>query len=187
MPNAQVTPAAAIRTVRILWLALLSSTLLIGVVAFVVDPGRRVVPPQTTVVGALSLAALACAVASFLLPARAHAAAIARSTAEVKEGRERERDAMHGGFLGGSHGGRRFAHPDRAMRAALVVFQTQFIVSLALSEAVALVGLALRMQGMAPVTVLPFFVAAALLIAVRFPTRARIFARFERRHGATFD
>ena len=86
------------------------------------------------------------------------------------------------------HGGAaaRFANPVEAARRAMALGQTTFILSMALSEAVSLVGLMLHMLG-APIMVsIPFFVVGTTLAAIRFPTVGRLVGDFERTHGASF-
>jgi hypothetical protein len=80
----------------------------------------------------------------------------------------------------------RFAQPVKAARHALASAQTSFILSMALSEAVSLLGLVLHMQGAPVEASTPFLAAGTLLAAIRFPTPARLLAPYERVHGATF-
>ena len=63
---------------------------------------------------------------------------------------------------------------------------TPFLVSMALSEAVSLLGLVLRAQG-APLTHgMALIAAGTVLAAVRLPTLERLVGPYERLHGASF-
>ena len=124
---------------------------------------------------------VANAVLSFVLPARTYERALAAIRVEV----EPEPEAgFEGGFRQGASSSNRFANPAKALRSALGAFQTAFILSLALSESVALFGFALSRLGAPLTTAAPFFVVAWVLMGVRYPTHARAFGRFEARFGA---
>lgn len=160
--------------IRILWGALTFSTVLVVVVSVIVktDPQAALQPGQLPV---LALVAVGAAVASFVLPARMAGQAIPKRPAIV-EG-EPGPDGPQPG---------RFAHAEEAARRALGRSQTGFILSMALSEVVSLVGLVLHMFG-APLAIsIPFFVAGTLLAAIRFPTLPRLVAPYERACGAKF-
>ena len=155
------------RVIRILWGALTLSTVLLVVVSVVAqkDPQAALQPGQLPV---LAVVALGAAVASFVLPAR-----LARQ-ASLK------RPAMGEGEPG------RFAHAENAARSALARGQTGFILSMALSEVVSMVGLVLHMLG-APLAISSsFFAAGTLLAASHFPRLRRLVAPYERACGAKF-
>jgi len=64
--------------------------------------------------------------------------------------------------------------------------QTGFILSMALSEVVSMVGLVLHMFG-APLAISsPFFVAGTLLAVLHFPRLPRLVAPYEQACGAKF-
>jgi hypothetical protein len=167
--------ARAMKTVRILWGALLFSNVLLGVVT-VLAPSQARHPPELTSVEMLAAAALAVAVASFVVPARMRATYLAASRAETTPAEPTPTGA----------GPARFAHPDQAARRAMGGALTPFILSMALSEAVSIVGLQLHMLGAAMTVSTPFIVAGTVLAAVRFPTLARLVGPFERAHAASF-
>jgi hypothetical protein len=175
--KAQDVVARAMPTIRILWFALTVSTLLLAVVAFVVHPQVRHAP-DTTMVALFGVLGVVLAVTSFVLPATTFAANAKRSPPEVVRA---EPTAV--AFQPPAP---RFAQPEKAARQALAIAQTAFILSMALSEAVSLLGLVLHMQGAPPEQSAPFFVAGTLLAALRFPTPARLLAPYERVHGAAF-
>jgi hypothetical protein len=172
----QVRFASALQTMRILWVGLTASTVLLVVVAFKVQHEvQEPLPPlvQAVLVGA----AVVVAVTSFVLPARFYGNLPSHVRSEVAE------TGRMGGFVSQ---GARFADPDRAAGKAIAVAQTPFILSMALSEAVSLLGFVVAFHG-GPITVAgPLFAAGTLLAAIRFPTLARIVGPYERAHGATF-
>jgi hypothetical protein len=166
----------AMVTVRILWIALTVSNLLLGLITLVVPP-QVSQPPDATMQLVFAGIAVALAVGSFVLPARIYAASAAQGRVEVAEP-----EAMRGGMRGAA----RFAEPLKAARRAMGLANTPYILSMAISEAVSLLGLVLHMQG-APMTVsTPFIAAGTLLAAARFPTLERLVGPFERLHGASF-
>lgn len=160
--------------IRILYGALVLSTVLLGIISFIV-PGNAAAPEQSMEL-ALGLVAVVVAVMSFVLP-RMGAKANTRRIAEVLPP-EPQPDGRAVS---------RFANPEAAARTALARAQTPFILSMALSEAVSLLGLALHMLGAPQGHTLPFFVAGTVLALVRFPTAGRLVAEFERAHGASFE
>jgi hypothetical protein len=157
----------ALPVIRILWGALTLSTVLLVVVSVIVqqDPQAALQPGQLPV---LAVLALGSAVASFVLPARMAAKAPLKRP-EIVEGAPG-----------------RFAHAEDAARHALGRGQTGFILSMALSEVVSMVGLVLHMFG-APLAISsPFFVAGTLLAVLHFPRLPRLVAPYERACGAKF-
>jgi hypothetical protein len=79
-----------------------------------------------------------------------------------------------------------FANPTAAARSAFAASYTPFLLSIALSMSVNLVGLALHMVGGPIAESLPLSLFGLVLVALRFPTVPRIFGLCERTHGATF-
>ena len=123
------------------------------------------------------MVAVMLAVASFVVPRTVGANAAKGARAEVLPAEP--------GYAG-MGAAARFANPVEAARRAMALGQTTFILSMALSEAVSLVGLMLHMLG-APIMVsIPFFVVGTTLAAIRFPTVGRLVGDFERTHGASF-
>ena len=174
--KAQAFFAQAMRVVLTLWGALTFSNVLLGVLTVVV-PSRMPPPKDLTQVAILGALAVGVAIASFVVPARMQLQMARQARAEVAEP-----EPMPGGMRGPA----RFAQPEKAARAAMGLALTPFIMSMALSEAVSLLGLVVHMQGAAMTISTPFIVAGTLLAAIRFPTVARMVGPFERAHGATF-
>ena len=165
-----------LRTVRTLWGALLASTCLLTVLSVVLDNHHVVAPPTFAVV--FSVCAMATAVASFVIPARAAAQTVKQGEVELAPGRA---------VPGSTQPIPTFADPRGAARTAFGRAFIPFMLSVALSEAVCLFGFALHMTG-GPVQVsgsLALFGVA--LVAARFPTAKNMVARFERAHGAKFE
>ncbi len=161
---------------RVLWAALLTSVVLFAAVAVMVKVEPRVLAP--TILGFLGIAAFGAAVASFLVPARISAGAYARRRPEIAEPE---------GYASFGSASPRFAHPAKAMGQALAIAHQAFILRVALSEAVALIGLQAHMLGGTLTLAAPFFAAGFALVAIRFPTRASLVGPYERAHGARFS
>jgi len=177
-------PHPALMTLRILWFALLMSTFLYMGIAYGVLP-KKVATPQIPlmpmVLGSLSLVIMGV---SFILPRITYQQAAKAADVKIEEEvapnafPDRYREAMPKRTV--------FVEPNAAMGKAFACFQTPFILSLALSEAIALFGLVLAQLGFDMMTSLPFFLVGAVLIAIRFPQQANVIAMFEQARGATF-
>lgn len=144
-----------------------------GSITFVVVPPvpRGGIPMANVYV--MIVAAVGASIASFVLPGMNYR----KRTVEVAEPEPAP---------GGMRGPARFVDPSRAASRALAVGQTSFILSMALSEVNACIGLSMHMLGAPHAWSLPFFAVAVALMSLRFPTPARILGPFERLHGATF-
>lgn len=172
----------ALKIPRILWAALLVATAIFLVVVQVAPaPAPEPIPMLPAV---LAVVALADAVASFLIPAMALRKALGAARVEVVEQAVADpnsvipyRDAPKR---------RVFADANAATRAAVMAFQTPFILSLALSESIALFGFILGYLGHSKPVYLPFFVLSWILFLLRFPTRERVLGPLERAKGAVF-
>jgi hypothetical protein len=174
--KAQTILANGLRTVRILWAALVVSTLLIPFAAsrMEIDPKQTL---QTSMAAILGLVALALTIASVVVPRLVLANGARVGTPEVSRPEPIPGVASPPG---------RFAQPDRAARRALAVCQQPFLLSMALSEAVSLIGLMLHAFGGGLLVAAPFFAAGTLLSLSRFPTFDGLFGPFERIVGASF-
>ncbi len=73
--------------------------------------------------------------------------------------------------------------PAEARRRALAIYQTQFILKMAMAEAVALFGFVVRFLGFPLVYALPFFVACWIAMLLRFPSLEKALVPFERALG----
>lgn len=164
------------RTARVLYAALVTATLLLAGLSLVVQPTAP--QPITLAIHLyMAIVAVLVAVVSFVVPAKTMATASARVRVEVLPSAPGP---------DGSPLPARFADPTGAARRAMAIAQQGFILSLALSEAISLLGFALHMLGAPLRASLPFFVTGTVLAALRFPTLARFVAPFERAHRATF-
>jgi hypothetical protein len=177
-------PHPSLMTLRIIWFALLTATFLyLGVAVGVLAKVAQV--PQIPIMPfVLSGMSLVLAVMSFVLPSMIYGQAAKTGDVQIKDELvpnaypDRYRQAMPKRQI--------FADPPAAMRMAFASFMTPFILSLALSEAIALFGLVLVQLGFGTTMGLPFFLAGALLIAVRFPSQSKVLRMFEQARGAVF-
>lgn len=174
----------ALKTIRILWFALLFATFLYMGVAYSVLPKNTAAPQQPFMPFVLAGLSLSIAVISFLLPRMTYKQAAKNADVKISEEivssafPNRYREAMPKRMV--------FADPNDAAHKAFVCFQAPFILSLALSEAIALFGLVLAQLGFEKMLSLPFFLAGAVLIAIRFPQQVTVLTMFEQAHGAKF-
>ncbi len=173
---------------RILWGALLTSTAAFAGMLFVVEAPPA---PATSLLVPLAAVALVVAGMSFVLPAQTGKANLLRLELRVEEVPIAARSAFPeeaarggGGYRDLAPTERRFADKETARRRIFAVAQTSLILSLALSEAVGLFGLALRVIGHPIASCLPFVFAACVLMLLRFPTEASMFGPAERAYRA---
>ena len=165
-------------TLRILWFALLCSIGFYAAVPFLVVHGSQ--PQPVMLVALTSVAVVTCAL-SFLMPAFLYKRSMAALVNVAPRVVERPRSTAEArGFRDASPGQRCFEDPVAARRFAYQLFMTPFILSLALSESVALFGLMLFMLGFGLRVFAAFELAGALLIALRFPTDARVVGWLEK-------
>lgn len=182
--SAATTDSARLRVVRILWGALFSSTCMFIVVLLIQQradalPTEPVTPLMLPVLGAV---ALGIAVLSVVFPRQMFHASLKLAKLEViTQVDEGEGPAL---FRDAAPTIRVFAKPDEARTMVFPKYQTAFILGMALSEAVALFGLVLGMQGVPLLHVLPFWVVCWALMIMRFPTPKRIFGPLEKVHDA---
>lgn len=165
-----------LRTARVLYGALVMTTVMLPALSFVVKPNVPQ-PLDPTMQAFLGFMAVGVAVVSFVLPPRAMATTGARIRVEVTP-------PMPG--ADGLPMPARFTDPATAARRAMGAAQQGFVLSLALSEAVSLFGFVEHMLGASRLVSTPFFIAGTVLAALRYPTVERFVAPFERTHGATF-
>ncbi len=154
--------SAMIRTARILWAALLFSTLILLFVLIQVRAhgGGSPAPPDPVMKLGLGVVALATAIVAVLFP----------------------RSALRQGL-------RRIDHStlntvDAALRAAFPVYQTTLILGMALAESVALFGFVLVFLGEPLLTGAPFFVVAWGIMLSKAPSARGLVRAFERATGA---
>lgn len=173
---------AMLRVPRILWAALMFSCVIYGglVAGELVAPAA--VTSDPTMVLAFAAAAIGSAVASFVIPATMLRQGFGRLELAVEE---REDPAAATLFRDAPPRVRFVADPVAARSAVYGRFFAPFILSLALSESVAIFGLVGAMSGFFTIPIALAFVGAALVLqAVRFPTSARLVALVEKHTGA---
>jgi hypothetical protein len=174
-------PASLLTTPRILWLALLASQVIY--VVLLVVPGLLSLPEEPADPSMLPLLigiAGADAIGSFVLPAflrRKAAAAAAIPIADVPDP-----DAPTG-FRGVAPTIRTYVNRSAARRTAIQIGFAPFIIALALSEAITVMGFLLGFLGFPPLAWAPFFAVGMALTAARFPTERMFFAPIERHTG----
>lgn len=155
--------AARMVTPRILWGALLASTVIYLVVLETLEPPAE--PDRFMLIG-LGIAAVFSATLSIFLPAYLHRQAVAATELEVEEVPDPDAQAM---FRDQIPTVRRFADPDAVVGRAMALFFTPFILGMALAESVVIYGFVLGFLGFDFTTIIPFWVAGWALMLVRFP------------------
>jgi len=159
-------------TLRLLWGALFSSTLIYLVVVFVLrSQGAELAgteaPPGLAPV--FALVAVVVAVVSIALPRKIARDALSRLDLQVGE-----RSADERLFNEDQRRPRRFLDPARAREQAFPALQTAFILGMALAEAIALFGFVLVLMGFSLTVALPFFAVCWVLMVGRFPAPAKL-------------
>ena len=165
---------------RVLWAALLASQLVY--LMLLTLPGLVAVPaappdPQLPLV--LAGAAAVIAVVSFVLPARLRAASMAR----VALATERRPDPSARGAFREAVPTHELADPEAMRRAALLAGFVPFVLSLALSESVSVLGLVLGFLGHEPLVWAPLIATGMLLTMARFPSEQRLVEALARAKG----
>jgi len=155
---------ARLTTPRIVWAALLASQgIYVGIMLGGLLP-RPPAPPDPIMLYALAAVALAVSAASFAVPMIVRRAAIASAVADLRH---------HEASL------------ETIQSRALAIGFTPLVLSLALSEAVALFGLVLFAIGFPLAVSAPFHAVGAMLTLVRYPTVATFIGPFEEALGRT--
>jgi hypothetical protein len=179
-------PAVALRTTRILWVAILISTFLfIGMGEFVRHTQPPTGEPPAVLLPILLVMAAGALVASFVLPARTLRSALLRRELPVVEAIDPS--AMPGAYRENAPKRRVFANASKAERVAWLPYQTAFILQIALREVVALAGFPLLFFGASPVVWLPFFAVAWLALGLAWPSRAKAVRSLEQAYGAVLE
>jgi hypothetical protein len=171
----------AIATLRILWAAILTSTLILaGVLAFGVRGGEPMTEP--VMLAALGAAALTLAVMSRVMFAALLRQGFAREAPRIEQAHD-PHSAM-AQYRGAAPTRRVFANRDQAIKNALRALHSATIVALAMSEAVGILGFVLGFLGFGWQKVAPFFVLSVALIASLFPSEKKAVSALERHHDA---
>ena len=167
----------ALATMKTIWAALSFSTLLFLVVglkaAAVPDE-----PPPVIMLAAMAFASLGVVVVSQVLPKQTLVAALKAQKFQVVETPAAERM-----FNDSPERARRFAAPAEVRQRLIMCAQTPFILGLALSESIAIMGLMLLMLGFELQHAGGFFAVSWALLFSRFPK----FESFQRVLEATYD
>ncbi len=179
MPSTSPHP---LQVPRILWAALTGSALLFPVLLVVIRSSGGDVPdgpPDFVLLPAFGAAALGSVTASFVVPTLQRKQAFGRLRLETREVPDDTAMPMYG-----QQATRKvIADRARALSVALPAYQTGFILTMALREAVATFGFVLGMVGFDLVVAAPFFAIAVLLMLIEFPSEDRILAELAKVHG----
>jgi hypothetical protein len=175
----------ALQVSRVVWAAIFGSTVAFLGVLLLLKPAPSE-PPQLVVLVILAGAALSSLVASFVIPPLMIRQALARSKLETKQ--ETVADSGRGSDVLPYRQTATItrtiaADPERARRRALAVHQTRVILELGMSESVALLGFSAHFLGFPLEYALPFFAAAFVSMALRYPTLERALVSFEQAAG----
>jgi hypothetical protein len=176
----------ALNTVRILWGALLFSTVLFLVLLLVIKP-EPPEPPEPLMLPVLAVAALGSIVAREVIPRMNYRQVAARVKLETTE--EPVADSARAAsdvlpFRETTTVLRKVAkNPQAARQRALVIYQTVFILKMALAESVALYGFVLHFLGFPLLHALPFFGVCWVLMLTTFPTLEKAIAPLEQATG----
>lgn len=163
-------------TARILWGAILGSSVLFALLHAILPPPPASSPPPMMPI-VLAAVAVAVTVVSVVLPRQALRTGFAALPPPITE--EPDPDAQPD--YRAQQPLRKVVRADAAVfRSFMARFQTVLILKISLAESVSLFGLVLERLGFDFRICIPFFVAGSLLIAARFPTKAGVFAAVER-------
>jgi hypothetical protein len=168
---------------RILWTALSFSTVFFVVLVTGFRPAPAG-PPQAILLPAFAFIAIGMIVVSFVLPRVGYKTAVDNARPEITE----VTDASASDVIPYRDAPRRrvFAKPEEARRKAVVIFQTPFILGMALTESITLLGFTLGWLGHPMWAWAPFFAVGWELFALRFPTKQAVFGRFAEAKRAAF-
>lgn len=171
-----------LHTSRIMWAAMNATPVVFTVVLMIARPRdlEPEVPLMPFMLGAVALAVFATSV---VLPRHQLDLAIRKLSLEQRT----EVLAQETLFRDAAPTRQVFVAPlSETFRKIAPAFQTGFILGMALSEAVILVGFVLVFMGFDPVTAVPFFAVGWTSMLLRFPRVAPVARRIERLHGAVF-
>lgn len=176
---------ATLRVQRILWGALVMSTFMyLGVLQVVVRPTTA---PDPMLFWALAAAAMGSAAASVMVPDLVGRNALHRAV----DGLLRTRGDFHPDAMPSPRDAGLTAevidNGDQVLRAAAPVLQTRFIMGMALSESVALMGFIAAFLGFPLMQALGYFGVAWALMAWRFPREEAMRAWVESALGVRFS
>ncbi len=174
--------ALKLKTVRILWFALITTVVLYDFLLIYMrktDEHVREVPPHLAEI--LSAIALGVGVTSIVFPRKVFADNVRRMEIAVAE----EPGEAIGGFRESAPVRRVVAKPAEAVSSAFAPFQTPWLLGMALCESIALFGLVLGYLGENMLVASAFFLVALVLMASKYPRVSTIIGAIERVTGAT--
>jgi hypothetical protein len=171
--------AARLQTVRILWMGLFfSSLLLLFMISSHMIHGEENMPPHMPeLLGAL---ALGIAIFSVVFPARNFDMALRGMDVKL----ENEVGEPIGSFRESAPTVKLIAKPNETVIAAFARYQTPFILGMALAESINLFGFILGFMGAHPYAYAPFFALGLGLMVWKFPRLEHITTALERVKGA---
>jgi hypothetical protein len=153
----------ALATMKMLWAAISFSTVMFLVVGTTAAQTPEE-PPQMVMLFAFAAVSLGLIGASQLLPKQLLVTALKAQKFQVVEPPAQERM-----FNDSPRRGRKFAEPAQVRQKLVQCSQTPFILGIALSEAVAIMGLMLMMLGFELTHSLGFFFVSWVLLLSKFP------------------
>ncbi len=171
--------AQRLMTPRILWAALLFSTLMLGVLPYVATLPDQ--PPNPILLPVFGAVALGQVVLGLVFPETAMRKSLATRLTKLIV--ERPNPAAEVTFREAAPPIKAFDDPNVVWPQVFMIWQTSFILKMALAESVGLMGLVLPFQGFPREYTLPFVAVAVTLQIARFPTAAKIQAAVQKATG----
>jgi len=162
-----------LRTMRILWAALIGSVGMLGVMLHVIGaPAERgAMPPHMDVMlGAFSVGV---GIMSLAFPARLFAMTVRNAKLDI-ESRPGEARPERGDVRQPLPTDRVFVDPELARGRAMGLWQQPLLIGMALAESIALMGFMLGFVGESMPVASAFFVAALVLMLLRYPRLSAI-------------
>jgi F0F1-type ATP synthase membrane subunit c/vacuolar-type H+-ATPase subunit K len=173
-------PQNQLMMMRIIWAALLFSTITFLVAGYVSISSRsEPLMPDPIMLPALALVSVGIAAASVQLPRHLLIQSFQAAKYEVNDLPKEERM-----FQEARGRARRFANPDAVRSSLGPKVQTPFILSMALAEAVALNGFVLWFLGFPLTQAIGFFIVCWVLMIAHFPNPARYVQVLEKLYDA---
>lgn len=179
MPMAQ-RPPPVLMTMRILWGALLGVSLVAPAIGFFArQPENKPIAVLPIALGVASLIELG--ISQFWVAQQARIA-LQRAAFAVTD--VPDPNVVAGFYREQVPTIRVFADPDAVEKRLFIIYQTSFILRLALRESIAMYAVVLGTLGHPVEQVVPFAAVAFVSIAIEFPTRERVIRVVERAYGA---
>lgn len=175
MPRPDPQRPASWNVNRILWAAMLASTFVYLVVIFMVAPPDGEPPEQTTPL-MFAFIALGTAIVSVVMPRVMFKKSISMLELPTRDVADPNASVM---LRGEAPKLRVYEDLNLARQAVITRFFTPFILGLALSQAVVIYGLVLRLHGFSPAASLPFVVVGCALTLLRFPRESAVMRQAE--------